>query len=135
MRQGQSFNKYCLDHTIVAGSETIATQLAAVAYYVMKNPDVARKLREEIRGAFDKEKDFTFAAVSAKLPYMLAVLNEALRIHPPVPVGIHKIVREGGAVIDGKWVVGGTDVTAHQWATYRSPVNFKDADEYTRLRH
>ncbi|KAK5651851.1 hypothetical protein OQA88_11620 [Cercophora sp. LCS_1] len=115
---------------VVAGSETVATQLPVVGYYVMSDLEVWTRVRDEVRGAFEKEEEINVAAVSAKLPYLLAVLNEALRIHTPVPVGIHKLVPEGGTIIDGQWVPGGTDVTLHQWSAFRSPVHWRDAESF-----
>ncbi|GAB1317188.1 Isotrichodermin C-15 hydroxylase [Madurella fahalii] len=118
---------------IMAGSETSATLLGGTAYFLMTNPDKRRKLEEEIRSAFADESEINFASIS-KLPYTLAVLHEAMRMHPPVPAGIHRFTPEGGAMIDGKWVAGGTDVVVHQWAAYRSPANFRDPDLFVPER-
>ncbi|KAK5655987.1 hypothetical protein OQA88_5125 [Cercophora sp. LCS_1] len=119
---------------VIAGSETLVTVLSSAAYYSMKNPEVMKKLRAEIYAVFEKEEDIDFNAVSTNLPYMVAVLTEALRMHPPVPVGIHKLAPHAGVVIDGKWVPGGTDVVVHQWSTYRSATNFRDPDLFVPER-
>ncbi|KXX74697.1 putative sterigmatocystin biosynthesis P450 monooxygenase stcF [Madurella mycetomatis] len=118
---------------IMAGSETSATLLAGAAFYLMTNPDKRQKLEQEIRSAFSEESEINFAGVS-KLPYTLAVLHEAMRMHPPVPAGIHRFTPASGAMIDGKWVAGGTDVVVHQWAAYRSAANFKDPDLFVPER-
>ncbi|KAK3349747.1 isotrichodermin C-15 hydroxylase [Lasiosphaeria hispida] len=104
---------------IMAGSETSATLLAGASYFLMRNPDKRRKLEQEVRSAFTRESEISFASV-CKLPYTLAVLHEAMRMHPPVPAGIHRFTPDGGAEIDGKWVAGGADVVVHQWAAYRN---------------
>lgn len=91
---------------ILAGSETTATLLSGCTYYLLKNPDVYRKLIDEIRGTFANEEDISIISI-AKLPYLHAVLEESLRIYPPVPSIFPRLVPEGGAVIDHQFVPGG----------------------------
>lgn len=53
-------------------------------------------------------------------------------MYPPVPVGIPRIVPKdnGGRVICGKWVPSDTRVSIHHYATYHSPDNFKNPDQF-----
>lgn len=90
---------------ILAGSETTATALCGITYYLLKERACMKKLVQEIRDSFDTEDEITFASVS-KLKYILAVVNEGLRMYPPVPIGLPRIVQGEGAIIDGKWVPG-----------------------------
>lgn len=89
-----------------AGSETTATTIFSVLYYLVHNPDSYQKLVDEIRSAFTSEEEITFNSVSS-LKYLKAAIQEALRIHPSVPVGLHRITPKAGSHIDGKWVPGG----------------------------
>lgn len=41
--------------TIIAGSDTTASVLSNTVYYLLKNPDVLRKLRKELEEAFGEE--------------------------------------------------------------------------------
>lgn len=64
-------------------------------------------------------------------------LQEALRLFPPIPVGIPRVVdggSDGGQVICGRWVPAGTSVSVHQYAAYRSSENFKDPEEFVPER-
>jgi cytochrome P450 len=36
-----------------------------------------------------------------------AVINESLRIYPPVPIGVARIAPKGGAMVAGVFVPGG----------------------------
>lgn len=65
-----------------------------------------QKLINEVRGAFTRDEDINFIDAS-NLKYMLAVLNEALRLFPIVPVGLPRIVPKGGETVNGKWVPAG----------------------------
>lgn len=83
---------------VIAGSETTATLLAGVTYYLMKNPDVLKKVNDEVRSTFKSEDEITFTSIN-ELPYMIACLTEGLRIYPPVAAGLPRVVPEGGATI------------------------------------
>ncbi|KAF3797946.1 Cytochrome P450 monooxygenase FUM2 [Colletotrichum gloeosporioides] len=71
---------------MVAGSETTATILSGVTYLLLKNPNKLARLVTEIRQV-ESEKDLTIRRLS-KMTYLTAVLNEALKWYPPVPVGV-----------------------------------------------
>lgn len=91
---------------VLAGSETTATALSGAAYFLCKYPEVQRKLAEEIRGAFKEESEIDLVSVN-KLTYMLAVLDETLRIYPPAANSFPRMCQKGGDVIMGKRVPGG----------------------------
>lgn len=115
-------NAYIL---IIAGSETTATILCGALYLLLRNPIVLVKLTDKIRSSFTHEEDINFAAVS-RLPYLLAVFNEAFRLYPPVDGGPNRIVPAGGVPIGGCFVPGGTHVGLTQTAAYLSESNFKN---------
>ncbi|KAF4784431.1 cytochrome P450 [Colletotrichum scovillei] len=110
---------------IIAGSETTATLLSGVTYLLLKNPEKMKKLVNEVRTTFDKESDVDLTSVN-KLTYMLACLDEALRLYPPVPTGLPRTVPEGGAMVRGEFLPAKTTVAVHQWAMYHNEANFKN---------
>lgn len=75
---------------IIAGSETSATLLSGITYWLLRTPDTLRKVTREVRSSISSESDITFQSVS-HLPYMFACLNEALRIYPPAPGGLERM--------------------------------------------
>ena len=79
---------------VIAGTETSATGLAATFYYLHANPRAVAKLRDEIDAAFPQYADITPAAL-ARLKYLDAVIMEALRMYPPLPVALHRLVPPG----------------------------------------
>lgn len=91
---------------IGAGSETTATALSAATYLLAMNPQVLGKLVTEVRESFSSEGDIYFVSVQ-KLVYMLAVLDETLRLHPPSPNANLRRVCDGGDVICDKFVPHG----------------------------
>lgn len=91
---------------IGAGSETTATALSAATYLLAMNPEVLGRLGAEVRGSFSSESQIDFVSVQ-KLDYMLAVLDETLRLHPPSPVANLRRVCDGGDVICDRYVPHG----------------------------
>lgn len=95
---------------IVAGSETTANALSGMLARLVYNPDKYELLVKEIREAFQKEEDIRYEKLS-ELPYLNAVIEEGLRIHPPVPTGLLRTVPKDGDTVDGFWVPGGVSST------------------------
>lgn len=69
---------------IVAGSDTTSRLLAACTHLVMTHPRVYQKLVKEIRDAFGRQEEITSVNVNG-LDYLIAVLQESLRMYPPSP--------------------------------------------------
>ena len=91
---------------VLAGSETSGTLLSGCTWLLLKNPLVLRKLEYHVRSSFGSESEIDLISVG-KLDYMLAVLDEALRLYPPVPAQSNRIVTSGGAIILGQYVPAG----------------------------
>jgi cytochrome P450 len=94
---------------IGAGSDTTGITLTAIIYYLMKNPACLQKLRLEIDTAEQEGRissPLTFKEGQA-LPYLQAVIKEALRLHPAVGQILARIVPEGGAELAGRFFPAG----------------------------
>ncbi|ETS74389.1 hypothetical protein PFICI_14255 [Pestalotiopsis fici W106-1] len=102
---------------VIAGSETTATLLSGVTFLLLVNPDALKTLTNEVRDAFQAEGEISHETVT-KLPYLMACLNEALRLYPPVPLGLPRVVPQGGALICGRHVPESSVVSIHQYAIY-----------------
>lgn len=76
---------------IIAGSETTATLLSGATYWLLRSPEVLQKLVGEVRTVMKTEADITVSSATANLPYMLACIEEAFRMYPPVPTGLRRI--------------------------------------------
>lgn len=94
-----------------AGSETTATVLTGIMCYLVNEPDKLAIATREARQAFHSSTDVTLGSVS-DLSYLKAVIHEGLRLCPPVPWMLPRLVPEGGEVICGKWIPGGVSVSA-----------------------
>ena len=119
---------------VFAGSDTTAISLRSAFYYLLKNPAMLRKLVAEIDTAVGDRncvrEPITFAE-SRTLPYLQAVLKEAMRIHPAVGMLLERYVPQGGFTISGAHLPEGTIVGINPWVLHRNKeVYGQDADEF-----
>ncbi|RDW81517.1 cytochrome P450 [Aspergillus mulundensis] len=114
---------------ITAGGETTMTGLSGILYLLLTHPEKMAVLAKEVRDAFQDESMVTIQSTS-RLPYLGAVIEEGLRLYPPAPIGLPRTVPDGGFMIDGRFVPGGTSVRVSHLAAYRSATNFSRPDEF-----
>jgi len=88
---------------VFAGSETTATLLSGATYHLLRNPDVLDKLKKEVRSSFAADSEITLTSVG-QLSYMLACIDESLRMYPPVAFGMPRVVPKAGVTIAGAFV-------------------------------
>ncbi|KIM94728.1 hypothetical protein OIDMADRAFT_45651 [Oidiodendron maius Zn] len=118
---------------IIAGSETTATTLSATTYYLSRHPSVLATLCAEVRSSFSNEEEITLVSVQ-NLRYMLAVLDESMRMYPATPGGQPRQVGEEGDMVLGQYVPGGTKIEIWHWALYHNPSCFTKPDEFVPER-
>lgn len=114
---------------INAGTETSTTLLCGAVYYILSNPQVLSRLTREVRGAATHVRDLNLDLIY-NLSYLKACVTESLRIYPPVPGTLTRLVPQGGAYICGQYVPQDTVVGVSHWATYHNGANFKYPDEF-----
>ncbi|KAI1327193.1 cytochrome P450 monooxygenase-like protein [Xylariaceae sp. FL0255] len=112
---------------IIAGSETTATALAGLTWYLLHYPDVMAKLQAEVRTAFRDMGEITGDSTMA-LPYVHAVIEEGLRLFPPFILALPRY--SPGASVDGHWVPKGVKVGVSSWLTSRDPRYFRDPEAF-----
>ena len=107
-----------------AGTETTATELSGLMYYLLMNPTCLRNLVQEIKTAFPSKEDMSMEKI-AQLPYLHACVEEGLRMFPPVPGSLPRVVPRGGTTIVGEHIPEGVNVSIPHFASYR--LHFADA--------
>lgn len=67
------------------------------------------RLQEEVRSAFTRYEEIDSAS-TIPLKYLKAVAQEAMRIYPPLPFALPRVVPEPGCHVDGKFLPGGVRI-------------------------
>ncbi|KII83948.1 hypothetical protein PLICRDRAFT_432908 [Plicaturopsis crispa FD-325 SS-3] len=111
---------------IVAGSDTTATAIATVIWYLLQNRAAYTRLQAEIDANFPPGEEPTNTTRQAGMSYLNAVINEALRLFPPVLGGSQRAVPQGaGAKAIGPHVLPeGTVAFVHFYSIHRRPEYF-----------
>lgn len=121
-----------------AGSETTGISLAAVFYYLLKNPRCYHTLMHELDNAVragkvqDRPSCLVSWSESQTLPYLDACIKEAFRMHPAAGLPLERVTPPQGADICGKHIPGGTVVGCSAWIIHRRPEIYGDDANYYR---
>ncbi|KAF2431084.1 cytochrome P450 [Tothia fuscella] len=119
---------------IFAGSDTTAISARAVIYYLLKNSKCLQKLKDEIDQYYHNGKlnDPVKLTEADQMPYLQAVMYEALRLHPAVGMSLPRVVPEGGFEIEGVLLPAKTVVGVNPWVVHRDPNVFGEDVEAFR---
>ncbi|KAF2793127.1 putative cytochrome P450, partial [Melanomma pulvis-pyrius CBS 109.77] len=126
VRNGQMAQEELASHAsdiALAGGETTGTVMASTTYFVLKNPEVYEKLKQEVRMRYDSYEDIDIASAT-QLSYLVAVLKESMRIFPAAPQGMPR--KSPGWMVEGHYVPKGTEFYASPWALTHDDEYFHD---------
>lgn len=107
---------------INAGSDTTATSLSGMLYYLLRYPQVLGRLKQEIRefssrGQLSEHPTFK---ETQQMPYLDAVIKESFRLHTAVGLPLWRVVPEGGVTVSGQYLPQGTNVGINAWVAHLS---------------
>jgi cytochrome P450 len=103
--------------------------LSGTVFQLLKHPEALKRTVKEIRSAFTSSDEIDLYSTT-KLQYMLAVLDETMRIYPPVPSQPTRQSPLGGDTVDGKFVPENTVIYVSQYAMNHLSTNFVKHDEF-----
>ena len=119
---------------VIAGSDTTSVSLSSILYYLLTYPETMRTLREEIaiceqEGRCGNPK-VTFRQ-SQDMPYLQAVMKEALRLCAATGTPLWREVTKGGSELGGYHFPEGTSVGLNTWcAHYKEDIFGADARRF-----
>jgi len=115
---------------LIAGHETTSGLLSFALYYMMRNPEVMQRAREEVDQALGENVSIapTQSGV-AKLRYVRRILHETLRMQPTAPGFVLQAHQD--TVIGGKYAVTpATNLVVSTIALHRDPEVFADPERF-----
>ncbi|KAK9446517.1 cytochrome P450 [Limtongia smithiae] len=120
-----------LSTNVFAGSDTTAIALRAVVYFLLKNPAKMEKFMTELDGADARgllSYPVSYREATTHLPYLQAVIKEAIRLHPSVGLLLERHVPAGGVELCGRYIPAGTIVGINAWVLHHDPSIFPQPD-------
>ena len=129
---------------VFAGSDTTAIALRTILYFLMKNPDKMRKLRQEVDDAYKAGKISDMVRdeeARNELPYLDLVIKESLRLHPSVGEYRDHDFRPRYAIVNSspsrdpgflfeRHVPAGTIVSINAWVLQHDPEVFPNPESF-----
>lgn len=113
-----------------AGSDTTATALTNVLYWLLKNPDCLLRLRAEVDAVLEPTDTVAAYDRVKHLPYLRACLDESMRLTPPNTMNVPRLTPEEGMQIMGEWIPGNTTVHSPPYAMHRNETVFPEPSAY-----
>ena len=107
-----------------AGHETTAIAMAWTLYWLHRHPEKLNRLLEDI----SEQAPTGDPEALTQIPYLDAVVNESLRIHPVLPDLARKLCQD--AELMGCKLKAGTAVGAVAFLTHRDPDIYEEPDEW-----
>ncbi|KIY45688.1 cytochrome P450 [Fistulina hepatica ATCC 64428] len=115
---------------IVAGSDTTSHVLVNLFQFIMTHPATYARLQAEIDSAFPPGALPYDTHKQADMPYLEAVINETMRLQPPLPNGAQRSTQRIGArMVGNHFIPAGTQVQINTYALQRDPRYFYPCPE------
>lgn len=112
------------------GGETTSTAICALFFYLSRNPEIYKRLANEIRSAFSSDEEIHGGPKLAGCRYLRACIDETLRITPPVSGTLWRELyadeRDQPLIIDGHVVPSGTQVGVCIYSLHHNEKYFTD---------
>ncbi|KAF2008812.1 cytochrome P450 [Aaosphaeria arxii CBS 175.79] len=119
---------------VVAGADTTATAMAAIFFYLSRNPNAYARAAEEVRSTFSSVEDIQGGAKLNSCRYLRACIDEAMRMSPSVGQTLAREVPAGGATVDGEFIPAGCDVGVPLYALHHNEKYYPDPFDYNPER-
>ncbi|GIC94412.1 cytochrome P450 [Aspergillus udagawae] len=127
----------------ISGSSSTSNSIASTMQLLIENPDKMRKLQEEVDSVMptqlDDNPDGDAPTVASydqikSLPYLRAVIDESLRLYPPISHGLPRETPKEGMMIMDEWVAGNTTVSVSAYVAHRDPAVFDQPESFVPER-
>lgn len=92
-------------------SDTVAPTMVFMLYTLARHSECVNKLYDELRGV-----DIYDPKVLQTLPYLNGLINEVMRLYPPVPTGGNRLTPPEGLTVAGQYIPGGVTLMAPRYS-------------------
>lgn len=113
---------------VVGGTDTTSNMVEFAMAEIMNKPEVLRKSQQELETVVGKDNIVEESHIQ-HLPYLYAVMKEALRMHPALPLLVPHCPSET-VTVGGYTVPKGSRVFINVWAIQRDPSIWENPTEF-----
>jgi cytochrome P450 len=110
---------------IIAGSDTVSIALTFLFYHLALFPEHLARLRQELASV-----DVSSNRALQSLPHLNALINETLRLYPPVPTAPLRQTPLEGLRIGNTLIPGGVTISVPLWSLGRLESSYVKAKEF-----
>ncbi|KAK9131943.1 hypothetical protein Scep_011471 [Stephania cephalantha] len=112
-----------------AGTDTSAMTLEWAMSLLLNHPETLKKAVDELNNNIIEPNRLLKDSDISDLPYIQSIVQETLRLYPPVPFLLpHEVAQE--SKVDQYDVPSGTIVVANVWAIHRDPKVWPEPDKF-----
>ncbi|KAK7019301.1 cytochrome P450 [Favolaschia claudopus] len=116
--------------TVVAGSDTTSTAISCFMWFVLSNPEIYHRVQAEVDSVYGEGDSTLDSSKHEELRFLIACLNETMRLQPPVPTNGRRRVPSGGATfIGGCFIPDETEIYVPPYSLHRNPANFSSGPD------
>ncbi|KUL91267.1 hypothetical protein ZTR_01460 [Talaromyces verruculosus] len=106
---------------VVAGSDTTSAALTCTLYELVRNPHITTQLREAISASLSPGETEIGAHHVRNIDILNGIINETLRLYPPVPTTLWRLTPPEGLWIDDEtYILGNVIVSTPHYVLGRS---------------
>ncbi|OJJ66524.1 hypothetical protein ASPBRDRAFT_69666 [Aspergillus brasiliensis CBS 101740] len=118
---------------LLGGTESTAATLTFATYHLLRNKDMYIKLRQELQQVMPKPTSEADWAQLERLPYLTAVVNEALRLGAAA-LRPARVAPTEALSYNGYEIPPGTPVSTISYFVHRNPAIFPDPESFNPER-
>ena len=108
------------------GSDTVGLTIASIIYYLLTNSQCLDQVTKEIHSIFSDVEQIRLSPGLKACKYMKACVDETLRMTPPVPGLLQRVVKTGGAVVCGRLFPQGSILGVSSYVVHHNDEYFPD---------
>ncbi|CAG9108386.1 unnamed protein product [Plutella xylostella] len=114
---------------LIAGVDPVTMGMFGALFELAKRPDIQKRLQEEIDNAFENNTEIGYDVIS-KMECLTKVVNESLRMHPPISMLTRQCMDESVLPVGNIRVSKGTKVDIPIMAIHHDPQYYPDPDVF-----
>ncbi|OZJ01756.1 hypothetical protein BZG36_05455 [Bifiguratus adelaidae] len=120
--------------TITAGYETTAATITWWIAEIANRADIQAKLYTELRQTLGSSEKLPTYEEALRMPYLIATIREAMRLHPAGPLGLPHLVMDDD-IYEGYHIPKDNAIMLNIYAMNRDPKRFEDHNVFKPERY